>query len=87
MAQSLNNMLEKFLSNEFPVKRVKNNLGKWSRVMIITGGYIRNTKKIYNYNKNLDRNLIAADLTLVLVYVFACRKSEALNAVLEHIDG
>ena len=80
-------MLESFLSNEFPIKRVKNNLGKWTRVMIITGGYIRNTKKVYNWNKNLDKHLIAADLTLILVDVFACRKAEAQEIVLEHIES
>ena len=55
--------------------------------MIITGGYIRNTKKIYNYNKFLDKNLIAADLALILISVFACEKNEALTAVMDHIGA
>jgi hypothetical protein len=86
MTQNSLLLINNFLFEYFPIKRIKSQNGKWTRVIIIDGGYIRNTKKIYDWNKNLDVNLVAVDLLQIIMDVFACNENEVKDTIINYIE-
>jgi hypothetical protein len=85
MRQDSKKMIRSFLTNYFSTKRVKNKKGNWHKVVVIPGGYIRNSSRTYNWNKNIEVHLVIADLIQILNQVFSCNEIEAQEIALEHL--
>jgi len=80
------NMMFEFLKKEFPIKRMKNNVGRMARTVIVDEGYIRGNTMHYKWKKGLDLHLVAADFNLILESVFFCTPNEARDVVSEYFD-
>jgi len=87
MRQESKNIIINFLNEGFGVKKVKNNLNKWTRAIIVTDGYIRKYSQIYKWQNGLDVNLVAADLVEIIIKVFGCTYEEATEIVIEFIKS
>ena len=75
-----------FLLNHFPIKRVKNKNGKWKRTIIIEGGILTKNNKSFDWSKEINKQIVAAEFILTLKAVFACTNNEAWPIVQKYLD-
>ena len=86
MTQDSKNLINNFLIKGFNIKKIKNNSGKWSRVIIITEGYVRQDRKMYNWSQGIDSELAVADLITLLTNVFACTSKESMMLAMDFLN-
>ena len=86
MTQDSKNMINNFLIKHFSVKRVKNKLGKWIRVIKVTDGYLRDIEKIYKWGEKMSVILVTADLIEIIINVYGCTDDEANELAVSFIN-
>jgi len=87
MTQDSKKLINNFLIEGFSVKKIKNNSGKWSRVIYITEGYIRDYGKSYKWSQGIDSELVVADLIELITKVFGCNQQESMMVVMDYIKS
>jgi hypothetical protein len=90
------NIIIKFLKKEFPIKRIKNSRGKWSRAIVIPQGFIRTANTVYFLTKSSKNAvmqhdtypiLIASDIIETISYVFGFSKQEVDPLVTKYLKS
>jgi len=87
MTQDSKKLINNFLIEDFSVKKIKNNSGKWTRVICITEGYIRNHEKSYKWSQGIDSELVVADLIELITKVFGCNQKDSMMIVMDFIKS
>lgn len=75
-----------FLEDLFPITRIKNDKGRWSRVIVVNGGLVRHESKIYQWKRGIDVHLLAVDFIKTLVNVFGCTTLESTEIVKNYLS-
>jgi hypothetical protein len=86
MTQDTKNFINNYLTDHFSIKRVKNNFGKWKRVIKVDGGLVRKPTKNYQIGNGINIVLVTADLIQVLINMFGCTQKEAEDLVYPHVN-
>lgn len=89
MDKNQKNLVNQFIIDEFPVRKVKNHKKKWERAIIIPQGYLRKDTKKYSISKftihdTINASIIAADIIQILSNVFGCDYEYSKTAVLKY---
>jgi len=84
MNQNIKNLIMNFLINQFPVKRIKNEKGKWQRVIIVNGGYTDSNKFVFKWNNKINENL-SNKLTQIVALIFEYPNKLSKNIVDDYL--
>lgn len=87
MTQDSKILINNFLIEGFGIKKIKNNSGKWTRLICITQGYIRHHEKSYKWSQGIDSELAVADLIELVSKVFGCDTKDSMMLVMDYIKS
>tara|TARA_R110000796_G_scaffold11198_4_gene37360 strand:- start:7214 stop:7552 length:339 start_codon:yes stop_codon:yes gene_type:complete len=91
MTEDYKEIIKNYIENEFRVRRIKNQMNRWERVMIIDNGNFKTGPIRVKWDKkNInDPRIIVAIVTIVkfVESVFACTRDEAKDIVIPYIEN
>lgn len=86
MQETSKQIILDFITTEFKMKRVRNEKNKWSNAIVIPKGYVRNNKKYYKTNDNLNYAMALADIIATVVNVFGVSTELSKNLAQQHLS-
>lgn len=89
MTENTENIINKFIKTEFPIKKIRNENKKWTRAIIIPEGYIRMKSKTYYLSNRIQFNsaFITDDILEIVSYFFGFGYNETKPLVLKYIKS
>lgn len=75
------NIINQFLLNNFPLRKVRGGKNKWVPTIIIPKGFISNDKITYNLKEPLNKTQIKIDVVKIVSNVFGCEEETSRLSV------